>query len=353
MNPEHPVRIGFCGVGQMGQCAHLKQYAVLDDCQIVAMAEPRRQTAQAVARRYGTPKVYDDFRDMLATETLDAVVAAQPFDRHGWMVPELLKANLPVFIEKPLAVTIAAGEKILAACRQSRGWLMVGYHKRSDPATIWAVERIADLKDSGRLGRLTYVRVLMPPGDWVVGGFDDRIDGGDPPCAAETDPPADDMSAETFGAYSDFVNYYIHQVNLVRHLLGESWRVTYADPSGILLVGVSESGAACTIEMSPYSTTRGWEESALVAFERGYVKLELPPPMAAHQPGRVSLYEDPEHGQTPQQTIPRLPPVSAMRQQAINFLAAVRGERPPTCTADEAMDDLRLAREYIRLWKNE
>ncbi|NIQ99397.1 MAG: gfo/Idh/MocA family oxidoreductase, partial [Gemmatimonadales bacterium] len=93
--------------------------------------------------------------------------------------------------------------------------------------------------------------------------------------------------------YSGFVNYYIHQVNLVRHLLGEPYRVSYADPSGVVLVGHSDSGVACTIEMSPYATTVDWQESALVGFERGYVKLELPAPVASNRPGRVEVLRDP------------------------------------------------------------
>ncbi len=353
MNQQEPLKIGLCGVGTMGQCAHLKHYATLNDCQVVALAEPRAKTAELVAKRYNVPTIYADFREMLSAQALDAVVAAQPFSRHGLMVPELLAADLPVFIEKPLAGTIAAGERIAKANQQSKGWLMVGYHKRSDPATMWAVEQIANHKNSGELGRLNYVRVTMPPGDWVVGGFDDLIDGGDPSPALETDPPSDDMDAETFEAYTGFVNYYIHQVNLVRHLLGEKWQVTHAEPSGLLLVGSSESGIPCTIEMSPYATTRGWEESALVAFERGYLKLDLPAPLAAGLCGHVELYEDPGNGHAPRRITPRLPAVSAMRQQAKNFLAAVRGERPPTCTADEALEDIRVAREYIRLWKNQ
>ena len=76
--------------------------------------------------------------------------------------------------------------------------------------------------------------------------------------------------------YIGFVNYYIHQVNLVRHLLGEPYSVTYADPSGVLLVGKSESGVACTIEMTPYRTTLHWQESAFVCFQNGYVKIDLP-----------------------------------------------------------------------------
>jgi hypothetical protein len=38
-----------------------------------------------------------------------------------------------------------------------------------------------------------------------------------------------------------------------------------------------------------------------------------------------------------------------MRQQAFNFVAAVRGEMPPLCTADEALQDLVVAKQYIDL----
>jgi hypothetical protein len=41
--------------------------------------------------------------------------------------------------------------------------------------------------------------------------------------------------------------------------------------------------------------------------------------------------------------------VHAMRQQAANFVAAIRGERKPPCEAAEALEDLKIAREYIRL----
>jgi predicted dehydrogenase len=335
----------------MGQCAHLRNYATLKDCQVVALAEPRAKTAQMVATHYGVPNVYADFSDMLAAETLDAIVASQPFDRHGVLVPELLKAGIPVFTEKPIAGTIEAGERIVAADAASDGFLMVGYHKRSDPAVMWAKEQIERLKASGELGRLTYVRVLMPAGDWTERGFDTVIGAGDKMPELEMDPPAKDMSEEVFGYYGGFVNYYIHQVNMARHLLGESWAVTYADPSGVMLAGVSDSGSAVTIEMTPYRTTEGWEESALVAFEKGYLSIQLPPPLAIGRAGVVELYEDIDYGQTPMRTSPRLRCVGAMRQQAMNFLSAVRGERAPMCNATDALADIQLAREYVRLWK--
>lgn len=344
-------RIGFVGVGNMGQCAHLKNYASLPDCDVVALAEPRAHLAQQVARRYGIPRVYADAAQMLAHETLDGLVVPQPFNHHGQIVAPLYQTGLPILTEKPLAASVEVGEQMLAALKDGGSWHMVGYHKRSDPATIYARAYIDRLQQSGELGALRYVRITMPPGDWIAGGFNDLLQTGEAPPPAAADPPASDMDAETYGQYVGFVNYYIHQVNLLRYLLGEPYKAAYADPSGVLLAVQSESGVAGVIEMAPYQTTIDWQESALIAFERGWIKLDLPAPLVLNQPGRVSVYSDLGNGATPLAASPDLPPVHAMRQQAINFVRAVRGEIDPPCEAAEALEDLRVAREYIRLWK--
>lgn len=346
---EPKVRIGFVSVGSMGQCAHLKNYATLDDCKVVAIAEIREKLGQKVAARYDIPRVYASHKEMLAAEELDGIVASQPFNRHGVLVPEILETGVPVFTEKPLAASVKVGEKIVQAVEASGTWYMVGYHKRSDPATIYAKVEIDRLKASGDLGKMTYVRILIPAGDWIACGFNDLLRDDAPLPDLEMDPPAPDMDAQTYEKYAAFVNYYIHQVNLLRHLLGESYTVTYADPSGVLLVGRSESGIACAIEMSPYETTVAWQESALVCFERGYVKIKLPAPLASNRSGCVEIFRDSGEGVTPETVVPQFPWVHAMRQQAMNFIAAIRGDAAPPCDAQEALEDLKVAREYIRL----
>ena len=343
------VKIGFVGVGNMGQCAHLRNFVTVAECEVVALAEIRPKLARTVAQRYGVPKVYRDHEEMLAAEKLDGIVASQPFTRHGVLVPQLAKAGVPIMTEKPLAGSIAAGEQILKALADAGTWHMVGYHKRSDPATICARQQIDELKATGELGPMRYVRIVMPPGDWVAEGFTGLIRSDEKTGDLEWDPAPADMDEPTRNACNAFVNYYIHQVNLLRHLFAEPYRVSYADPSGVLLVAHSESGVAGVIEMATYQTTIAWEESALVGFEKGYVKLDLPAPLASNRPGSVEVYRDPGGGATPTRTIPTLPWVHAMRQQAINFIRAIKGEAKPPCEAPEALEDLKIAREYIRL----
>ena len=344
-----PIRIGFVGVGAMGQCAHLRNYAILPEADVVALAEVRPELGKRVAARYGVPHVHASLEEMLDAEELDALVAPQPFTRHGALLPRLMDQGVPLLCEKPLAGSVEAGERILAALDRRGLWMMVAYHKRSDPATEYVKAETGRLRATGELGALRYVRIVMPKGDWVAGGFDDLIRTDEPVPPAAEDPPPPDMDAPTREAYRSFVNYYIHQVNLMRHLLGEPYRVVFAARSGALLAVESESGATGAIEMSPYATTVGWEESALVAFERGYVRLSLPAPLARNRPGAVEVYRDPGDGATPQRLRPTLPWEDAMRRQAANFLRAVRGDAPPPCEAHEALEDLKVAREYIRM----
>ena len=345
------VKIGFCGVGNMGQMAHLKNYVVDDECEVVAIAELRKNTGAAVARRYGIPNVYVDAKDMVKKEKLDGIVASQPFSRHGILVPQLLKAGIPVLTEKPLAASIDAGNKIVRAVKKSGTFHMLGYHKRSDPATMYAKKEIDRLVKTGELGVMKYVRLLMPAGDWVANGFEGIIREKDDGVRLQFDPPAKDMDEDTRNKYGAFVNYYIHQVNLLRHLLGEPYKVTFADRAGVLFVGESVSGTTCTIEMSPFRTTIDWQEHALVCFEHGWVRIDLPAPLASNRPGQVEIYRDPAGKKgAPTSTRPTLPWVGAMRQQASNFIAAIKGRIPPMTGAEEALEDLKVAREYIRLY---
>jgi predicted dehydrogenase len=345
------IRIGFVGVGSMGQAAHLQSFVTVPECQVVALAEIRPKMAAAVAARYGVPRVYATGREMLAAEELDGIVASQQFTKHASIVPELLTKGVPVLTEKPLAGSIASGEKILSGQAASKGKLYIGYHKRSDPATMRVKRQIAGWHARGQVGRMKYVRISMPPGDWVANGFIHNVNTDEPYPPLADDAAPSDMDPTTFRQYLDFVNFYIHQVNLLRHLLGEDYRVRYADPSGVLMAVQSDSGVCGSLEMATHSTTIDWQEQAFVAFERGWIKLDLPAPLTRNRAGKVTIFTDAAGGAEPTTVEPTLPWINAMRQQAMNFVAAARGEKIPLCEAPEALRDLQVARDYLGLFK--
>jgi len=345
------VRIGFVGVGYMGQVAHLRNYATLEDCEVAAIAELLPSLGKKVAARYGVPKVYGHYEEMLEMEELDALVAAQPFTRHGLVLPGLAKAKLPIFHEKPLANSVETGRRIVEAVERAETWQMVGYHKRSDPATMYAKAEVERLKETGELGAMTYVRVFIARGDWVANGATDLLKADEPAAKLEEDPPPKDMDEKTYREFSNFNVYFCHQIDLLRHMLGEPYRVKYADGPGVVLVGESESGTTGVIELAPYGMSVGWEESVLVCFERGYVKVDLPAPLAVNRAGRVEILRDLGKESRPETIVPHLPSVHAMRQQAMNFVAAVRGETKPMCDGRQALECLERVREYFKLWK--
>jgi len=344
-----PVRIGFVGTGVMGQCAHLRNYALITDCEVVAIAELREKTAALVGQRYGIPKVYTNHDEMLDKEKLDAIVAVQLFERHGIIIRQLASRGLPMLIEKPLAASVAVGEEILRILDETGTKVMVAYHKRSDPAAEFAKQKIAELKNSGELEEMRYLRVTMPAGDFVNNGFRELLDGGDKRPELDQDPEDLGMPENERGQFGGFVNYYIHQINFVRYLLGENYTVDYAGPNGVVMAGHGkDSGVEYVIEMCPYLTSVDWQESAFVGFKRGYIKLELPAPLARNRSGRVEILKDPE-GQAPEVTVPHMPWCDAMYNQATNFIRFVRGEAPAPCEAREALEDLTTAAEFIHL----
>ena len=343
------IRIGFIGVGTMGQCAHLQHYATLPECEVIALAEPRPLLARAVALRYGVPRVYASHLEMLQDKDVEALVVAQPFQRHGKLIPDLYRANLPIFTEKPLAAWPITGHHMLDALARSTAKHFVGYHKRSDPATVYAVREIRRLQQTGELGRLSYIRILMPAGDWTAAGLNTLLKTNEAVPEYELDEPPVDMDDALQREFIAFVNYYIHQLNLMRYLMGEDYHVTYAEPNKIMMVVHSTSGVPGVIEMSPYVTTVDWQEEVLVCFEQGYVRLNLPAPLASNRPGRVTLFRDAGQGKAPAEIHPQMPWLCAMRQQAMYFIGAVSGEPTPLCEATEALKDLEAARDYLKL----
>jgi len=346
-------KIVFFGVGFMGQMAHLRNYVVTPDCEVVAIVEGRPSQGKKVAERYGVPNVFTNLAELKASGIeFDGFVASQPYTNHKNVLPELFSFGKPVFIEKPVALSVENGEKIATAERETGAKLMVGYHKRSDPAMEFVKPLIEEWKKSGEFGAFKYIRATMPAGDWITNGGEGFINITDDPWP-EGPPHEGDVeyykNAENNGYYNVFVNYYVHQINALRFLLGEDYTATYAEPSKTLFVGKSDSGIPVTIELSPFNNTVDWKESYIVCFEKGYIEITLPAPLILNQSGTVTVMEDNGAVGAPRTWSPNLPYVHAMKNQAKNFVEVCKGNRDVTCNSADAVKDLEVIKEYVKL----
>jgi predicted dehydrogenase len=345
------VRIGFVGAGFMGQLAHIRSYAQLSDkCELVALAEPRRRTAELVAERYGIGRVYRDHRELLESEELDGIVAAQRYTHHAALLPELYPRVPHLFTEKPLALGAAEGDRLVRLAEEAGCVHMLGYQRRCDPATREAKRAVDEWKASGELGALRYLRICFTDGDWTANAQAALIDAGEqPPDAPNEDPPADfagDLAA--CWALSNGVDTLVHPLNLIRHFLGEPYRVVFVHASGRLIVFESESGIPTTIEVTPYRLTVGFDEELLVGFERGYVRLRPAPSLARNRAGSVEIYRDPGFDSVPERIKPQVPWIDPQQAQAAHFLRVCRGEAPPATDVREAAVDLHLVEDIVR-----
>src|SRR2546423_15497746 len=96
-----PVPLGYVGCGFMAQNVHLPNFASLQDCRLVALAEARPRLAQRVAARYGIPTVYHSHLDLAAEPSVEAVGVSAGCSPQGEIAAQLLHARQHALLEKP------------------------------------------------------------------------------------------------------------------------------------------------------------------------------------------------------------------------------------------------------------
>src|SRR5688572_21577132 len=118
MGSMKTIRLGYVGAGYLAQRVHLPNLASLEGVELAALAEVRPLVGERVRARFGIPKLYADHLAMAADPSLDGICLSGHFAGQGEIARELLAAGRSVFMEKPMAVSVAQAERILEAERQ-------------------------------------------------------------------------------------------------------------------------------------------------------------------------------------------------------------------------------------------
>jgi predicted dehydrogenase len=147
---QDKVRVGVIGCG--AGLFHLEGYAAEPRAEVVALAGLDADRCEMLASRFGVPRIYRDYQDLLAQDDVDAVSIAVPNFLHMPVAVAALDAGKHVLIEKPLARHVDEGKLMVEAAERASKILAVSFQRR----TRHDVEIVRDQIASGALGRVYY-----------------------------------------------------------------------------------------------------------------------------------------------------------------------------------------------------
>ncbi len=125
----------------------------LPGCELAWCCDGRAESRERFAPQFPRARFTGELEDLLADPTLDAIVVATPVPSHADLATRALGAGKHCFVEKPLALTSADAERVLAAQRASGRTLMVGHLLEYHPG----VRQLKQIVDSGELGQVHYI----------------------------------------------------------------------------------------------------------------------------------------------------------------------------------------------------
>jgi UDP-N-acetyl-2-amino-2-deoxyglucuronate dehydrogenase len=311
---EPPVRIGIVGFGQIGRI-HLQALAQCPDATVVA-----------VARRSDPPPDlaidwHADADELVRRPDIDLVAVCTPSGDHAAHALAALEAGKGVVVEKPLALTVAAGERVVRTARGRGLFLAAISQRRTEPACRY----LKDALDAGRLGR----PVL---GEALVRWHRDRA-------YYESAPWRGTRSMDG----GVMMNQAIHTIDLLRWLFGSVAAVTGATATRVHRIEAEDTAAATLrfangalgVISATTATTPGLPAELNVFCERGLVSLhdatvvrweipDVPPPPSVEAPGSGS-------------SDPAAIGILGHLRQWRDILDAYRDGREPLVTGEDAL----------------
>lgn len=154
------IRWGIIGVGDVTEVKSGPAFYKAENSALIAVMRRNGEKAQDFARRHGVPRWYDDGDALINDPEVDAVYIATPTYAHKDYTLKAAAAGKPVYCEKPMALSHAECQEMIAACKQANVPLWVGYYRRAMPRFL----KIKDLIANGEIGDIRRVTttVLRP-----------------------------------------------------------------------------------------------------------------------------------------------------------------------------------------------
>ncbi len=167
------VRYAVVGVGWISQAAMLPGIEHTGNSEVVALVTGHEDKAEKVGEKYGVDKIYsyEELDGLLQSGDIDAVYLATPNFAHVEYAVKTLEAGIHLLLEKPMAVSVAECERMIAASKKTGAKLMIAYRLHFEPGTLKAIERV-------RAGEIGTVRFFNSSFSQPVSGENHRAKHG-------------------------------------------------------------------------------------------------------------------------------------------------------------------------------
>jgi predicted dehydrogenase len=352
------LRIGLIGAGLVGQAEHaFYLWEERDRFEFVGLADASATVRAAVAARYGIENVHPDLTGLLSCG-IEALVIATPDPFHPDIAVAALDAGIHVMCEKPLALTLAGCDRILATRDRSKRVLQVAYMKRYDPAYRRALqllpERVEDVK-------LISVEVNDPDHEPFVAHLpmvwandlpaalreQTRLRGAEQLCEA-AGRGLDETGMRALGG--GYLSAIVHDVAVVHGMLQRlgcelpvqaDHGALFDEGRGVQLAFGLRGGGRVSMTHLNLPGVPDYTERISVYCTDRIIELTFPSPYLRHLPTRLTLRRR-NGGHVLESSEFRASYEEAFREELRAFHAAATGQTPVETTGEQARRDIEL-----------
>jgi predicted dehydrogenase len=160
------VKVGIIG-SRFEADIHAASFQIMpEEAEVVAVASPTPGNAAELANRYGIPKVFLDYREMLKDPEIEMITITAPNRLHCQMTVDTAAAGKHVVCEKPLCMTLEEADEMIDACKKHGVLLMYAEELFFTPKYVKAKE----MADQGAFGKVYMVKQsekhFGPHGEW-------------------------------------------------------------------------------------------------------------------------------------------------------------------------------------------
>ena len=148
------VKVGIIGSGFEADI-HAASFQIMpDEAEVVAVASPTPGNAAKLAEKYGIPRVFTDYKQMLAEDDIEMVTITAPNYLHAQMTIDIANAGKHVLCEKPLCMTLEEADLMIEICKKKGVLLMYAEELFFTPKYVKAKE----MADQGAFGKVYMVK---------------------------------------------------------------------------------------------------------------------------------------------------------------------------------------------------